>query len=82
MVQRANSEGERGRVLHGVTRELWQASFEAHVPAATPGEVCALELMGFEYQHVLPRVFMFHKAFDESNSSLMGMRSLRTDAAR
>ncbi len=82
VVQRANGEEERGRVLHGVTRELWQASFEAHVPAATPGQVCALVLMGFEYQHVLPRVFMFHKVSDESNISVMGMRSLRTEATR
>lgn len=40
-LQRVDDGGERGRVLHGVTRDLWQAAFDAHVaaPNGTPDEV-------------------------------------------
>lgn len=32
MPQRGNHCKERGRVLHGVTRDLWQIVFDAQVP--------------------------------------------------
>lgn len=32
LLQRVSGGSEQGRVLHGVTRDLWQAAFDAHVP--------------------------------------------------